>query len=1183
MKKKLLSILLCLVMVMSLLPTFALAATATSVTVGGVALDGTAGKTYWKNGDTTAATGTADDWNAKFEILDGVATLTLNNAVVTGAASGNNYGIYVASGDLTITLVDSSTVTGGTATSGNSCGVYVESGTLTISGDGSLVATGGAATSGNSYGVSSNDNLTISGSGSLVAVGGKATGGSSCGVFGGGVSISNSATVTAVGGAATNGPSYGVCGSGGSVTISGSAKVTATGGEAAYSSFGVKSDSGNVIISGGTVTAIGGAAGESCESCGISCSNTSGNSVKISGNDTKVTAIGGSYGVYGVNGHEDTIIYTGGLLVAKGGTSAANKTISTETINYRSTGEQSTADGSKYYVFSPLENDKPVYHVQVGNVTSDSPSGGVEDHITWEGKNLTLNNTIIIDSDGNNADGKKALTIPRDGTLSLEGYNVVLAGDSTSGSSFGVYGTLGGALTITGVGQLTAIGGAASSSSNTATSKSSGVYVAGKVAMSGSATVTAIGGAASSQGNIQSYSYGVYGGSNTNNGVAAVEIRDSATLTAIGGSANTTKKYSSNSYGVSGGGQGFLSVTGSNATLTAIGGAASGAGDAYSCGIESNEGRFKISGGTVTAIGGAASGGTNCGSYGVKVNMTILNGSSGAAIAGSGTTNEWAMEGTLVPAPTVAITGEDEGKVRTWRTLEKSTTPTATTTTVAKTAATQTSVGFTLTNAPVYADDQTWTVYTAATGSTLATGVTASNVGNTLTLSHETDIPAGNYYVSVTETGKAESDRLALTVGAYVPSSGNGGGGGATTPSAPVVVDGKTENIGKSETTATETKVTVDGDKLTEKVDGAKAGASVEIAVDGTKNAATAELAVKNVEEMAKKDMTLTVKAGDVSYELPTTAIDTAAVMNELGASDAAKVPVSVTIEKAAALAVEGATVIGTPTSFTVTASFGGKAVEVVRFDKFVARTIEVSEAQAKKITTAIVKDENGGFRHCPTCVYMQEGKWLAKISSLTNSVYALISNEQSFADASGKWYETAVNEMAGRKILNGKSEAAFDGDGAITRAEFAAIAVRALGLPADGKADFSDVKAGDWFYGAVGTAAEYGLITGYSDGSFAPNASITRQEAMVIVQRAAKVAEYPELANAFNITEYYDDLGEVADWASGAVSWNVFNGLIKGADRLVRPTDTITRAETATVVLRLLQNSKLVDVRAQV
>lgn len=149
-----------------------------------------------------------------------------------------------------------------------------------------------------------------------------------------------------------------------------------------------------------------------------------------------------------------------------------------------------------------------------------------------------------------------------------------------------------------------------------------------------------------------------------------------------------------------------------------------------------------------------------------------------------------------------------------------------------------------------------------------------------------------------------------------------------------------------------------------------------------------------------------------------------------------------------------------------------------------------------------------------------------------------------------------------------------------MTRAEFAAIIIRSLGLPENGKSSFTDVKSADWFYGAVGAASEYGIILGYEDGSFRPDASITRQEAMAMTARAAKVAEL----KAQNVSvQGFTDLEQVSAWALEAVSFNTANGLIIGSDGALRPNDGISRAETATVVLRLLQKSKLVDVRTNV
>ena len=124
------------------------------------------------------------------------------------------------------------------------------------------------------------------------------------------------------------------------------------------------------------------------------------------------------------------------------------------------------------------------------------------------------------------------------------------------------------------------------------------------------------------------------------------------------------------------------------------------------------------------------------------------------------------------------VTSYNPSNIETYKYLEfeqgllPSATPTVAVTTVNKRSAISSQVHFTLTNNPAYLDiHPNWRVYTSDTGSEIADGVSILNNGNTLTLSLGSvtdDLPTGTYYVSITETGKTESARLALTVGAYV-------------------------------------------------------------------------------------------------------------------------------------------------------------------------------------------------------------------------------------------------------------------------------------------------------------------------------------------------------------------------------------------------------------------------------
>ncbi len=422
------------------------------------------------------------------------------------------------------------------------------------------------------------------------------------------------------------------------------------------------------------------------------------------------------------------------------------------------------------------------------------------------------------------------------------------------------------------------------------------------------------------------------------------------------------------------------------------------------------------------------------------------------------------------------------------------------------------------------------------------------------------------------------SAALAVTTDS-APSGGgiSSGNSSVSTPTgAPVIVDGKTVNIGMENKTGDATIVTVDQSKLGENINGAVTGSSVVVPVSEN-SAATASLVVKNIEDMAQKGMTLTVQTGSAAYNLNTSAIDTAALTAAFPGADMSKVPFDVTIQNSS-VSVEGETLVLSPVAFNVTATYNGKTVSVDTFNAYIDRVIEVTAQQAAKITTAVVVNADGSNRHVPTNVIEKDGKYYAIINSRTNSTYALIQNEVTFADAKGKWYEGMVNEMGSRKIIAGLSASVFGGGASITRAEFAAILVRALGLPTDGTSSFSDVPTDAWYSGAVATAVQYGLATGTGKNCFNPNVAITRQEAMLMLQRAAALMEF---SGARGTLDGFTDATSVGSWAEDAVKWSVGSGLIQGADGKLNPTAKITRAESAAIILRLLQKAGLVDVRS--
>lgn len=119
---------------------------------------------------------------------------------------------------------------------------------------------------------------------------------------------------------------------------------------------------------------------------------------------------------------------------------------------------------------------------------------------------------------------------------------------------------------------------------------------------------------------------------------------------------------------------------------------------------------------------------------------------------------------------------------------------------------------------------------------------------------------------------------------------------------------------------------------------------------------------------------------------------------------------------------------------------------------------------------------------------------------------YALLNDQNvpatgSFSDVpDGAWYANAVETLASLGMFTGYPDGTFHPNSTITRAEFAAAALSFADMAPSARCSFPDVSAQDWFYPYVASAAEYGWIGGYPDGTFRPSGSITRAEVAVIV-----------------------------------------------------------------------------------
>ncbi len=347
------------------------------------------------------------------------------------------------------------------------------------------------------------------------------------------------------------------------------------------------------------------------------------------------------------------------------------------------------------------------------------------------------------------------------------------------------------------------------------------------------------------------------------------------------------------------------------------------------------------------------------------------------------------------------------------------------------------------------------------------------------------------------------------------------------------------------------------------------------------------------ISQMSKQDATLMVDSALGYYALPAVAMDMQKAALELGSPDASDLDVAIRMGAAPDAdeairmiqSIDGSVMVMIPpVYFEIVISYQDKTITLERFSAYTERAVPVPDSlDAKKITTAVVIDENGGVQHIPTRIVSNKaGQRYAVFSSMTNSSYAVIFRERTFADSAKHWASADINGMAGRMILGGVSAQAFEPDRDITRAEFMAIVVRSLGLMRAGGGEdaFVDVANGSWYYDAVSIAKEYGITSGNGDGTFAPDSMITREEAMAMIARAAKIAgldtEMSEVAAAAELSQMKDS-AEVSGWARISAAVCIQSGIIVGDSGSIDPTDSITRAETAVIVNRMLSTSGLI------
>lgn len=169
-----------------------------------------------------------------------------------------------------------------------------------------------------------------------------------------------------------------------------------------------------------------------------------------------------------------------------------------------------------------------------------------------------------------------------------------------------------------------------------------------------------------------------------------------------------------------------------------------------------------------------------------------------------------------------------------------------------------------------------------------------------------------------------------------------------------------------------------------------------------------------------------------------------------------------------------------------------------------------------------------------------------------------------------GHWATAEIAEAVSMGIIQGYPDGSFRPNGDVTRAEFATMLMRGIPvLPSTAPLTFTDSDTiGSWAVGHVQQAVARGIIQGYPDGTFRPNANITRAEMITMVVRAAGLA-----AVQGRQTSFADD-AQIPDWAKGNVVAAQEAGFIFGGitDNRFAAGKNATRAESASSIIKMLK-----------
>jgi len=463
------------------------------------------------------------------------------------------------------------------------------------------------------------------------------------------------------------------------------------------------------------------------------------------------------------------------------------------------------------------------------------------------------------------------------------------------------------------------------------------------------------------------------------------------------------------------------------------------------------------------------------------------------------------------------------------------------------------------------------------------------------------DPSGGEIFLSLQAEGKAESLTATKAYGKEQPGSPSGGGsggvgggggigGGGVMPTVPLP-PANTQEI------AIDIKPVTDNDGRTRIV---AAVGNLQGYLEENKNQKVIPIVVKSDDthsivevqfvgkELLALASNLNGKTLEIISKFGTLRMEAKELLSTLTDQSVLKVQIAQVSEKRRAdiekSAVDlGMTTLGVPVEFEVTAVTGKKVVELQPKDAYWAHIIELEQLpeniDSGKLAGVMFDPVSGTLIPVPSTFKLNNGRLTGTMWRKGNSSYVIVQKALSFSDLPGNpEAKMSIESLAARLIVNGYVDGTFRPNQDVTRSEFAALLIRALGIVTQSGSEnvFSDVKPEHWFYDIASAASKMNLIRGYKDGTFRPQQTITHSEMITMLGNALQYIQGEYTASEGQQRKTIDalQLGKaVPAWAQKSLAAIAELGVVQAGDQTVGTwNDNTTRQESAIYLYRMLK-----------